>query len=150
MKAVAHLGLSVSDIIPNTQRSSLPNLVHQSTEHRLAHLDLLLKPRMPSKLESLATEIITHIAQIAQDQHVKAETPIHENGGKCLCHGGLAMSRGYIGISKELIALGGTSRRIRAVLVNAGFFGTISLKVDEDRLFATSVVTTPGLLEKAQ
>jgi hypothetical protein len=109
-----------------------------------------LRPSKPSRLESLPTEIIAHIAQIAQDAHVKVETPIHEKGGKCLCHGGLAALRGYIGVATDVIALGGTSRRIRAILVHEGFFGTISLRADPDELFATSVVATDGLLEHAK
>jgi hypothetical protein len=124
--------------------------INQSTEHRLAHLTLMLKPRKPSNLESLPTEILTHIAQIAQDEHAKAETPIHENGGTCRCHGGGSSAEGPVRVSRDLIVLAEASRRVRAVLVHAGFFGSMTLRANADDLFAAGIVATDGFLRKAK
>lgn len=48
------------------------------------------------------------------------------------------------------MALGATSRRLRAVLVHAGFFRAISRHGRAEELFATSVVATEGFLENAE
>jgi hypothetical protein len=53
-------------------------------------------------------------------------------------------------MAKEVLSLGGTSRRIRAVLVHAGLFSNISLQLDVDQLFATSVIATDGFLENVK
>jgi hypothetical protein len=56
-----------------------------------------------------------------------------------------------VSVAKEVLALAETSRRIRAVIVFAGFFSTISLRdIDADQLFTISVGATEGLLEKAK
>lgn len=48
------------------------------------------------------------------------------------------------------MALGATSKRVRAVLVHAGFFRAISMHGRAEDLFTTSVVATDGFLENAE
>jgi hypothetical protein len=103
----------------------------------------------------LPAEIVVHIAQIAQDEHVKKSSPIHRNfkeGADCPCCSEAIVSKGkHVSVAKEVLALGETSRRIRAVLIYGGFFSTISLRnIDPDELFATSIVATEGLFENAR
>jgi hypothetical protein len=85
------------------------------------------------------------IAQFAHDAHVKASTPIgHQKG----CGNETATVGGdQVGTAKEVLSLGAASRRIRAVLIHAGFFSNITLQLDADHLFATSIVATDGFLE---
>lgn len=44
-------------------------------------------------------------------------------------------------------ALAGTSRRVRAVIVAAGFFSAITVDSNVDELFRKTIRTTDGFLE---
>jgi hypothetical protein len=152
MNAITCLGLLVSlasftfsleppadSVIPQPPRSL-----------RLAHFAILLQiPRDPSPFESLPTEIITHIAEIAQDTHIAEQAKKPREGGTCPCCERETEGR-HVGVAGSVVALGGTSRRIRAILVNAGFFRTISRQVIADELFSLSVEATDGFLDNAE
>jgi hypothetical protein len=150
-----HIDKSHSDHVnPPMQPETLtPYLLYQSVQHRLEHLKILLRPpREPSRLESLPTEILVQIARSAHDAHIKASIPTGNlRVEKCRCCNEPAASGGkHVKMAKEVLSLGATSRRIRAVLIHAGFFGSISLKVDADQLFATNAIATDGFLEGAK
>jgi hypothetical protein len=53
-------------------------------------------------------------------------------------------------VAKEVEALAGTSRRIRAVIVAAGFFSAITVDSDVDALFRKSVRSTDAFLERVK
>ncbi|KAJ9110399.1 hypothetical protein QFC22_006743 [Naganishia vaughanmartiniae] len=108
---------------------------------------LIRPPGQPSKLESLPTEILV---QIAQDAHVNEETPIHGDGSTRFGNGRTTVTRGHVGVTEAVKALGGTSRRLRAVLVHAGFFRTIELQGYVDELFPASIVATDGFLDNVE
>jgi L-fucose isomerase-like protein len=108
-------------------------------------------PLEPSRLESLPTEILVQIAQIAQDTHVEKCSPFLEKGDACPCCTDAVISTSkHSPVAQEVLSMGGVSRRIRAILILAGFFNTISLTVDVNHLFTTSVVSTEGFLENAK
>lgn len=122
----------------------------------LAHLAILLRPlREPSTFESLPAEIITRIADVATDRYTyeqeleaakKKGKDGKGNGGKCCCCGELHLKR----VAPEVEALAGTSRRIRAVIVAAGFFSAITVDSDVHELFQRCVRTTEGFLERVK
>jgi hypothetical protein len=115
----------------------------------------------PSALESLPAEILGRIAELAterfhHDQRDAGKAAAAGSGkGVVACCCGCVVETGsgaghVRGVAKEVEALAGTSRRLRAVLVNAGFFGMISVDSDVHQLFARSVVATEGFLENAK
>jgi hypothetical protein len=65
-------------------------------------------------------------------------------------NGGAFVARGPAGVAKAVKALGGASRRLRAVLVHAGFFRAISLQGYTDELFPACIQATDGFLDNVE
>lgn len=155
MAGVTNLGITVCPCLPRWTKPLIAN--HHSQIPRsllLAHLAILLRPaRDPSTFEALPAEIITRIAEVAterfifeQEQAQKAKNASSGGNAKCCCCGGTHFPR----VAKEVEALGATSRRIRAVMVAAGFFSAMTIDTTVDQLFGKCIVATEGFLENAK
>lgn len=149
---ITQLGITVRPHLPPFKQTN-PNPLSQIPRTLLlAHLAILLRPTCePSTFESLPAEIITRIAEVAtdrftyeQEQASKAKNAAPgSGGGGCCCCGGTHGPR----VAKEVEALAGTSRRVRAVIVAAGFFSAITVDSNVDELFRKTIRTTDGFLE---